>query len=198
MGARVSMNAESIALKTHYISIEYQRLIMKMRDLLELKFNKNTDKIDIEEIIRALPNTPISVAEQFYQDHGRKAEFQNQYANIDLEMLVWPEIAVPGGLLIDYSMSSKFSNWNNDVRQRLTRFPEIKWACIDVRQDVIRYWEENLTWKTSPILINGAIIGSHNRFHLIEGHTRLGILSGALKHEVISPDICHKAYVGNY
>ena len=34
--------------------------------------------IDIDELVLNLPNTPIDVLEQFYRDHGRNEQFQQQ------------------------------------------------------------------------------------------------------------------------
>ena len=35
-------------------------------------------KLDIDEPVLNLPNTPIDVLEKFYRDHGRNEQFQQQ------------------------------------------------------------------------------------------------------------------------
>lgn len=63
---------------------------MLFSELLSLSFDPNTDRIDMEAILAAVPNTPDDVARQFFSDHGRKDEFQAAYGHVNLASLQWP------------------------------------------------------------------------------------------------------------
>ena len=72
------------------------------------------------------------------------------------------------------------------------------WDCIDTRQEVVKYWRENNTWLRKPIFINASLIKKDNKFHLVEGHTRVGILKGAVQNGILDIESTHEIWYGNY
>ncbi len=170
---------------------------MLFSDLLSLSFDSCTDIIDISTILAALPNTPAAVAQQVYADHGRKAEFQAAYGHLDIARLNWKLLSYPASKLSAATVNPPFRAWFDVVGSRVRRFPIDGWNCVDTRSYVLAHWQECGTWLTPPVLLSGHIVNSPSEFHLVEGHTRLGLLVGLLQHRVLSTDSVHKVWLGN-
>lgn len=52
-------------------------MVLKFKELISFPTDQ-VGKLDIDELILNLPNTPIDVLEKFYKDHGRNEQFQQQ------------------------------------------------------------------------------------------------------------------------
>lgn len=50
---------------------------MTFKELMNFSADQ-VGKLDIDELVLNLPNTPIDVLEKFYRDHGRNEQFQQQ------------------------------------------------------------------------------------------------------------------------
>ena len=74
---------------------------MKFSDLLNLKYDRKRDIIPIKVLRKNGVATPEEVLIQFYSDHGRKESFQDQYADLDLERIIWEERKISGKEIID-------------------------------------------------------------------------------------------------
>ena len=48
-------------------------MVLKFKELISFPTDQ-VGKLDIDELILKLPNTPIDVLEQFYNDHGRNEQ----------------------------------------------------------------------------------------------------------------------------
>ena len=119
---------------------------MKFSELMNLPFDPDTGTVDMVALGRALPDAPLDVREQVLADHGRNPDFQEQYGQIDLTLLLrWQRLELPAVEIIRCTVSRRFSAWFNSVAQRATSFANEGWACIDVRPEVVAHWERHRT-----------------------------------------------------
>jgi hypothetical protein len=151
---------------------------MKFSDLLSLPYDVSGGRIQINALERALPSTPRDVAEQFFVEHGRNPDFQQQYSDIQLCKLKWTLIELNAGEIIACSVYKEFQRWFNSVSERAKMFCSSGWGAIDFRPDVQSHWETTRTWARPPVMLSAAVIGMGATLHLVEGHTRVGLLSG--------------------
>lgn len=169
---------------------------MRFSDILALPYDRNTGKPDFEAVSRVLPDVPAEVLTQFFGDHGRNPDFQSQYADLDLGEVVWTKVRIPAFELIAASKYERFVPWFNSVVKRFTAFPEKGWLAIDRRRTVVEKWERNGTWAFPPVFLSGGLVGRGAKLHLVEGHTRLGTLAGAVNAGLVSPGSLHEIWHG--
>jgi hypothetical protein len=134
---------------------------------------------------------PTPVVEQFLFEHGSKAEFLTQYGHLELETLRWDLRDVAASEFVGLSVFEDFNAWlessANEYAFRIAQRP------IDQREA----WAMRQTWIVPPLLIEGGILlPARPGLHLLEGHTRIGILRGRLQARVANPDQAHQAFVG--
>lgn len=166
---------------------------MKFKDLLDLAYDENTEQIDIEALQKELPETPKCVLEQVYSAHGRKYDFQEQYAEIDISSLVWEKTSIPACKIISCTYYQVFRSWFENVASRAENFYENSWKCVDTRQEVVKNWQNENTWIIPPVFISGK---TKDKLHLIEGHTRVGLLKGLVDKNIISNKSNHEVWIG--
>lgn len=170
---------------------------MTFSDLLRLPFDRHTDRISVEAILSALPRTPEAVASQFYADHGRKADHQQAYGDLVLDTIAWSLVTVEAASLSDASTLPQFQSWYSNVGARPARFEVSGWTCIDSREDVQQHWAAHGTWLVPPVALTGSVVNKPSAFHVAEGHTRIGLLRGLVKHGVLAPSSRHRLWVGS-
>lgn len=169
---------------------------MRFSEILELPHDSRTGKPDFAAVSAALPGIPAEVLTQFLGDHGRNPDFQAQYADLELGDVEWRKLSFPASELIAASMHAGFVRWFESVTKRIVAFPEKGWAAIDTRKSVVEHWSRNGTWVVPPVFLAGELVGRSTNLHLVEGHTRLGTLAGAVGCGRISPESLHEAWVG--
>lgn len=170
---------------------------MRFADLLHQPYNKNTEIIDLVAIKRALPDTPDQVARQVYADHGRKSTFQSFYAQLEIDQIAWTQVSLSARELVAAAMNPNFKQWFASVSARSSFFVEKGWRCIDVRQEVQEHWEGFGTWLVEPVLLDGQLVRSSSKLHLVEGHTRVGLLKGLTEQSIIEAESMHKVWLGS-
>jgi hypothetical protein len=168
---------------------------MQFSDLMDLPFDPRSDLIELDAVISALPNTPEAVARQVFVDHGRKEEFQAAYGCLDISAIEWKQVKRPAVEICSASVLPLFRRWFEGVGHRPERFEAEGWACIDSRPAVVAHWAEHSTWITPPVLIYGELEGGTG-LRLIEGHTRVGLLAGLIKRQVLSGNSSHLIWLG--
>lgn len=170
---------------------------MYFQELLNLKKDE-CGLMDFNELLKLLPNTPEDVLSQFFYDHGRKHDFQSQYSHLEINKLKWREIELKADEIIKSSFYESYSNYIIEVSERLNKFEKEDFFCIDIREKVVNNWKEERTWLKSPIFLDAKLVAKPNKLHLVEGHTRFGILKGLLSKKIISKDSIHKVWFGEY
>lgn len=169
---------------------------MKFSDLISQPYCENTEKVDAEYLGVVLSNTPQDVIEQFYSDHGRNPDFQDQFKNLNISNLNWQLVERPAKEIVSCALYPRFSGWFNNVRHRPSGFHKNGWQCIDTRKSVVEYWERNRTWLKNPVFIQGKLLGLRSPLRLVEGHTRVGLLKGLLEHGILDPATMHRIWLG--
>ncbi|EAA2924725.1 hypothetical protein KAO04_003888, partial [Salmonella enterica subsp. enterica serovar Enteritidis] len=70
--------------------------------------------------------------------------------------------------------------------------------CIDAREEVANHWLKFGTWAEPPMFIERSlIIPGESGLHLMEGHTRLGTLLGAIKYKFVQLADTHELYIAS-
>ena len=176
---------------------------MLFSDLLYCPYNNRTDLIDEEYLKKILWKVPKSVIKQFYSDHGRKYDFQKIYKDLDIDKLQWKEIELTALELMNCKYNVNFSEWVNNVANRINSFDNQGWECIVPNRNeysikIVNHWKAYNTWIESPIFIDGKIISSDIDLWLVEWHTRTWILIGLIENWIIAKDSKHKICYWKY
>lgn len=169
---------------------------MQFRDILALPYEPGSGRPSLDALTEAVPKSPAEVVAQFYAEHGRNPDFQDQYADLELDTIVWTRESIPASELIAASKYERFDNWFDSVRKRFSSFTEKGWRAIDNRRSVVEHWERNGSWAVAPVFLSGGLVGRTQRLHLVEGHTRLATLAGAVECGLIDPGTLHEIWVG--
>ena len=170
---------------------------MLFKDLLNIKFNRNDNRVDEDTLKKLLPKTPKDIIEQFYSDHGRNEVFQSQYEKIDLLKVSWSKLSVRADTL---SECSYYEGYNSvEVCAEWAKaIVKDGWDYLDFYPDeVVDSWRNSKTWFRIPVFINGRLINRNNRYHLVEGHSRLGLLKGLLENGIIQNESTHDIWYGS-
>jgi hypothetical protein len=173
-------------------------MITKFSDLQTLPFNSDNDLIKLESILSALPSTPFYIAEEFYQNFGRWEIHQYEYGKLEIGQIKWLNQYIRANEIQASFILPRFSDQVTDASKRLRKFLDQGWSCIDDRDDVVKCWQIHKTWLKPPIFIQRRLLGNGNEkgIHLLEGHTRVGILKGCLENLQISENSVHKIWIG--
>ncbi len=163
--------------------------------LLSLPY-QSCGTIDLGALREALPTVPIEVLEQVCSQHGRKAEFQQQYGHLDFANVEWRKELLEARVIVSCDVFGGFLMWFNSVSERISAFGTRGWKCVDCRPDVVNAWESSGTWQKPPVLIDTGVTSTKRQLHLVEGHTRIGTLKGLVDAAIVAPTSMHVAWVG--
>jgi len=169
---------------------------MLFKDLLGLPYDRRSGLVCLEAVCRELPNIPIDVVEQLLVDHGRKADHQHFYGHIDLASIVWNQIEASASALSAASVLPDFEGWTSNVASRAPEIRRAGWVAADARPEVREHWQREGTWMRAPIFLAGEIAKWGANLHLAEGHTRLGLLRGLLRENMLPAAGKHQAWIG--
>ena len=172
---------------------------MKYRELKDAEIERD----NLVEAIRALSKdysitAPDSVMEQFYIDHSASEEFINMYGHIDLSKIVWSIIEVGVDELRSIDDNATYPDYLAEVSEDASNFESMGEKVISVVPSVRAFWKNHGTWNTPPVFISGTLLNqkSSAKYHLVEGHTRVGCLIGLSKYKVINLANKHLVYYG--
>ena len=158
------------------------------------------ERIDANSLQRLLPVTPIDVITQVYSDHGLNGYFQYLYGNIEIDRLQWKEMSVEGRLIIKCSVNNEFIDYLLMTASKVDKntFNDLD-GVLCGRYKEQGSWIKTHSWILPPVFIDPKIINITNKeLHLVEGHTRIGLLKGFIKCGFIAPEKCHRIYLGSY
>jgi len=171
--------------------------VPKFAELLKLPREPQSGKVDLNALLKLGVAMPVEVLEQVCWDHGVNPAFQKQYGHLELTTIKWELRSVVAAELINAGIYPPFTRWVDNVTDRIKDYPIEGWECIDSRQKIVAYWREHQTWMRLPVFLHGDLLGSSAALHLVEGHTRLGVLRGLVHHQVIGSDSLHQVWVGS-
>jgi hypothetical protein len=162
---------------------------MYFSDLMNLPYDPGSDKIDLVALERALPDTPADVREQWFSDHGRKGEFQAQFGEIDLTALGWACIELPAGEITRCAIYPGFRKFFDMVAGRAETM-----GVVHV-PEVVAYWERHRTWNRPPVLLRLPGPDDAQSLRLVEGHGRVGALTGLIRAGVLPEAALHRVWL---
>ncbi|MDH2178240.1 hypothetical protein [Stenotrophomonas sp. GD03654] len=168
---------------------------MLFSSLMNLSYAES-GRIELDALRQALPSTPEDILIQVYADHGRNCAFQKQYGHLDISRIEWQLDRVPAEEIVVCTVWRDFQDWFDSVAARVNAFATHGWKCVDVRADVRLSWECERTWIRPPILLGGVLAPYAPRLHLVEGHTRIGLLRGLIAAGVLSGMSEHLVWIG--
>ncbi len=171
---------------------------MKFKAILDVPHDKDSGILNRQALRAKFANVPEPVFEQVLLDHGRNEAFQTQYGELDLCRINWILETVSGTEIIACTRFKQFDARVQNVRCRAHEFRVNSWRCFGHSDAVRNYWQKHRTWFVPPVMIEGALVGTNSKLHLIEGHTRLGILMGLIDIEEISAGQVHQVWVGHF
>lgn len=157
---------------------------MKFNDLLLLPFHGDSNRIIRESALSSLLGCPAEVLDQLYLDHGRNPEFQARYSELNIDRLNWRKVSVTGSELLKASCIPQFRRHIESVRKRAENFQRGGWEVLSTNVLALNHWKKHGTWMLPPVFVQGEVVGESADLHLMEGHTRLGMLGALI-------DICH-------
>lgn len=173
---------------------------MKYNDLVRL----NLQDMEINEAIIALRtvynlNAPDLVLRQFYIEHSDKDSFQNLYENIDLLRIKWSLIKVPKSVFLSNELTATHNSYLNEISEDAKFYDKYGDYVIAKKENDLKYWKQEGTWRTPPVFISGTILGQKmSNYHLVEGHTRVGSLRGICRYNLLPILEEHEIYFGEY
>lgn len=169
---------------------------MRFFELLELPFD-SSGTIELDALERLLPSTPRQVLKSIYSDHGRKDDFQNQYSSVQISELSWGRHFLQAREILEATMHEGFAKWHDDaMNNRVALFHEEGWSCIDTRAPIIKSWSETGTWLEPPFFLADNASPTES-LHLVEGHSRRGILKALVGAGIVDPESQHEVWVGS-
>lgn len=174
---------------------------MKFSEVCPLLQKAKSEKEFIDSNFNVFNNTPSEVISQLYCGLACNNTIIGFYGNINIESLLWKCISLSAEHIIqETSYYPYFAAYVNEIEEEVTTdgFNAYSLLSREVTDGCKRYWEKHKTWQVSPVFINGTILTLPMRnLHLIEGHTRLGILKGLLNKQLISHESPHKIFWGD-
>ncbi len=169
---------------------------MILREVMSFRFDENTGRVCRDSAIRHFPNVPLDVVQQVIIDHGRNSDLQEQYGHLDFNLLTWSKENLPGAVLRQCTRSYRSDQLFANCFERTSLVAKKGWKFMDGRRAVSAHWEQYGTWLLPPVLIAGELVGRSDSLHIVEGHTRIGNLTGLIHADIISDALCHGAWVG--
>lgn len=133
---------------------------------------------------------PAEVIEQWLFDHGGHGNFLKDYADLELDNIVWTLEDVPVRELGAVRTGASEQGFLDDVARLHCHY-------LSVRTEPYRVaWETAGSWLVPPILVaRDLLIETAPGMQLVEGRMRVGILQGRLVDELPVADT-HKSWVG--
>ncbi len=170
---------------------------MKWKDLHTLGYDQSGN-INIPALQDSLPDTPLEVHEDLLSGFGKNDDFLELYGDIDLSKIKWEKHKLRAKELVECSYYNKYSDWLEGMSERMDNYSTLGWDCLHHTEKVMNYWKNNSTWYRRPIFFDfdPSSISQEKCLRLLEGHTRIGILKGALKNNILDKNSEHEIWLG--
>lgn len=170
---------------------------MLFMELMRLRKDSQSGAVPMDVLRRLKLPMPEDVLEQFINDHGLNHDFQRQYGQLDLHALEWNRVPTPASEIIACSVYPDFREHLENRRDQAAEVPKSGWKDVCIAADAKRQWQNHRTWLRTPLFIGGNLVGSNRKLHLIEGHTRTGVLTGLVQSGWLPGDSSHEIWVAS-
>ena len=143
-------------------------------------------------------SAPYCVFQEIYCGLSNDPEFQRLYGHIEIDKLEWRLIALKNDDFITLGRNATYPCHMLEVSEDYPLYKNGNEFPIDLREDVAAHWRKYGTWKEPPMLIERSLIcPNESGLHLMEGHTRVGTLLGAIKYGFVSLAETHQVYLAS-
>lgn len=120
---------------------------------------------------------PKDVVDQWLYQHADHDGLQRDYGHLDLAGITWTVEVHPTAALMEVSGSPSLGDCIDVFAKDPEHWVNVRSSGIHV--GVREMWDTHGTWKRWPVLIDRSLVSSGAEgLQVIEGHTRVGVLSG--------------------
>ena len=186
------MTAEDIEIRRLFISNdEWKRTSQSWKDLKpHLKLDRLDPLDETQEAYRirladAGFVVPRLVLDQWLYPHYFNRNTVNNYGWLDYTRVSWLETRLTVDELTSLHVISEYRHWV-ESRARLRAYDEFTCTPHD-----LEHWKRFGTWRIPPVVLDVSSLRESQsyaelgvRWHLVEGHTRLGYLRAAARADV--------------
>ncbi|HHD0742208.1 TPA: hypothetical protein ACN190_003941 [Citrobacter freundii] len=139
---------------------------------------------------------PEQIFKQIYCGLSNDPRFQALYGHLNLNSLKWNLVRVKTSELTKFDRNATYPDYMLEISEDFNTCGNN--FCIDAREDVAEHWLKFGTWAEPPMFIERSLVSSgESGLHLMEGHTRLGTLLGAIKYGFVQLADSHELYIAS-
>ncbi|HEC2026128.1 TPA: hypothetical protein R1869_003958 [Klebsiella oxytoca] len=136
---------------------------------------------------------PEQVFAQIYCGLSNDSRFQALYGHLNLKSLKWDLVRLKTAEFTAFGTNATYPEHMLEISEDFNTCGNQ--FCIDAREEVAQHWLKFGTWDEPPMFIERSLVSSDERgLHLMEGHTRLGTLLGAIKYGFVKLADTHEIY----
>ncbi|EAW0638146.1 hypothetical protein LZ55_21025 [Salmonella enterica] len=139
---------------------------------------------------------PEQIFKQIYCGLSNNSEFQTLYGHLNLKSLKWDLVKLKTAEFTKFGRNATYPDYMLEISEDFNACGSK--FCIDAREEVANHWLKFGTWAEPPMFIERSlIIPGESGLHLMEGHTRLGTLLGAIKYKFVQLADTHELYIAS-
>ncbi|MFB5640585.1 hypothetical protein ACEZEZ_02285 [Kluyvera ascorbata] len=136
---------------------------------------------------------PEQIFKQIYCGLCNDSGFRNLYGHLDIKSLKWDLIDLHSSEFARIGMNATYPDYMHEVSEDYNCGDNFR---IDGREKVTEHWLKFGTWDEPPMFIDRSLVSpGQTGLHLMEGHTRLGTLLGAMKYGFVELADTHQIYL---
>jgi hypothetical protein len=137
-------------------------------------------------------DAPDPVIKEIYYALAGFERFQTLYGHLQLSDIEWISTELPSVAFLTIGDNASYPNYLHEVSDDyLGRGFE-----IDPRPEVAEHWQTLGTWLEPPFFLDRSLLApNESGIHLVEGHTRVGTLLGAIKYNFVKVADSHKIFL---
>ncbi|EFB3242237.1 hypothetical protein ACR6AW_004724 [Escherichia coli] len=167
---------------------------MLYRDLLPIFSERPIFKApEAERILREQYSiaAPTPVIQEIYYGLAGYDRFQELYGDLNIDQIEWKLIELPTKNFLTIGDNATCPDFLHEVVEDFTT----RKGDVFMDDEIKAHWCNFGTWCEPPFFIDRALLKSNTTgLHLMEGHTRVGTLLGAVKYNFVKLANTHKIY----
>ncbi|EPW5455660.1 hypothetical protein [Enterobacter hormaechei] len=137
-------------------------------------------------------DAPDPVIKEIYYALAGFERHQTLYGHLELSKIEWIRTELPSAVFLGIGDNATFPNYLHEVSEDYHG----EGFVLDLRPEVDEHWRKFGTWLEPPFLIDRSLlVPKANGLHLVEGHTRVGTLLGALKYNFVTVAKRHSIFL---
>ncbi|QHX03661.1 hypothetical protein GZS04_17020 [Citrobacter freundii] len=139
---------------------------------------------------------PDQIFKQIYCGLTSNSEFLLMYGHLDIKSLKWDLVRLQTSEFTKLGRNATYPDHMLEISEDFNTCRNK--FCIDAREEVAEHWLKFGTWAEPPMFIERSLVSSgESGLHLMEGHTRLGTLLGAIKYGFVQLADTHEIYIAS-